>query len=501
MHIHLHILIIVLASITGWAADSGVREFPTTPIQRGRHVWSPDANASHLKSGAVSRVERGSFTIGTTVAGIPQVVCQFLVPVGKAGNPLPTANDIVLRFGYMNQVCLGDGDPVVMLAERYGFSLLSIIWPDQKVDRNYDQRHSIYPESGSGDAWLQSIAALRTIWGMGPGDVYTIGWSAGGSAAFQFSNSRPAMVDGVVAIGGRHFPDRPVYNGPTLLMHSEKDRPVQNLMLETALKEEGAAVTRVTFPPGWTERGKDDNWAHNVDGRSWELGIEWIVALSEMRRSNQGAPRPVDMWPVSHGFRFPGKSDRTVRLLASLSAQSLIKSLGDGGAIARSSTGENNERAIWTIDYRVTSNEDDAMAHAQLFSSLGGDSISIIFGLATPGDPRDGVARNLERPSKPSCLVMIEPRGEFAILGWIASMPTLKEIVVFRPKPDLLPVLQQIAAPGKARLTIIWSQPAPPGAAGEGRVRYVPWTEVSLPGEQYRQERTKISEVLGVNAP
>lgn len=140
--------ILAIALAISEAAEVDTPGFARYGIQPGEHAWAPDPRMSHLKPGAISRVERGYFEIDTTVSGIPRATCLFGVPLTRANAPAPTANDIILRFGYMGQRCLGDTDPSRTLDRPAAPSCIILIEP---------------PGDPAGFRWLTALPTVKTI--------------------------------------------------------------------------------------------------------------------------------------------------------------------------------------------------------------------------------------------------------------------------------------------------------------------------------------------------
>lgn len=492
------------AWILGIALAHAVAEEPTIVAIAPRvPPWTPAPRAFHGALGGVQPVMEGSFVLSTTVPQVPQVLCVFLMPMGAQGRPAATAPDIVLRFGWTNQRCLTEGDAARSLATRWGFTVLTVQWPDQPgLHRDRDKGFSIYPESGSGAVWMQALAHVRTLGRLPPRKVFALGWSAGGSSAYQFADAYGDEVEAVAALGGRIYPAEPRFRGPVLLLHSDKDRVVENLALARRLTAVQVPVTHLTFPPNWLERGRRGGWAHNIDGSAWEMARTWIIALADQRAANRGRLRPVNQWPEVEGRRVPGQDCRRP-LHALTDPPDAVEDARTGRVtvVVRPPAGRPPKGTVWWVDRRFIHDVDELLAPAELLAARG----FTVAGMGAdervgPREVLTGLGQRLPQVDPPLTLVLVEAQAADGLMP-VSMVRRPARLVLIRPHPARLPVLLLEAQRQGQRVAVLARDEAiaaiPAACRGGDWLTVRPWTETKLPGERYAQELAFLLTVCG----
>lgn len=303
------------------------REAPATQAPAPR----PDANASvppwqpmtpvalsrvrHVASAKPATLATGSFTLPTTMPDLPEVVCDWCIPLADDGVPLASAVDLVCLFPYPTeqQAIRGLGS---VLHRHWGFTTLSIRFPGMgSIDGNDRRRFYYYPESGSGAAWLEAIRRVRQIGVFPDRPVYVTGRSGGGSAAGLFADANPDLVAAVANEAGRVFAQPPRFTGPVLLMHGHHDYVVP--VVDSYLAQvNGSYLTRFTFPPSWSQRGRSQIWQHGINGPAERAMWSWLAGVANLGLAHGVIP-PRALWPAQfNNITLP--NDETAALFAEI---------------------------------------------------------------------------------------------------------------------------------------------------------------------------------------
>lgn len=423
--------------------------------------WSIPRTATRANYAEELPLLEGSFDIPTAVATLPYVTCYYAVPMaGKV--PAPTAPDIVLRFGWIGQQALPNGDART-LATKHGFTVITIKWPRQEgISLDDTERFSIYAKSGSSDAWNTAIRCVRQIARLPERKVFVVGFSAGASAAQQYTEANINTVEAQVIISGRTYTKECRFSRPSLIMHSYEDCPQQNLDLIEGLKKSKSFVTHLMYAPGWTSRGKNDLWEHNGDGRAWNFAFEWLSGIAELRYRGNGTVPPPSKWMEVGGTPVP--SERCSGPLRAFPQPPVVtkdKLTGRPLILADPSLNSSDKveakgTVIW-IDRRVVAAHDDILAPSQLLAANGYRCMASI-------SDNDAVScaatfrqlMQLGKISKPCTVVLVEPvTSDIEIFRDFGSL--VSGLAIIRPKKSqLMPIL---FAASKLNLDIVIQAP------------------------------------------
>lgn len=401
------IILLVAFAVAIWAEDFDEGIKPRVA------AWTPSTTMLHENvTGPLSLLE-GSFQIASDVAGVPLVPCSYVIPVSDGNVPAPTAADVVLRFGWIGQNALAQGESARELATKHGFTVLTVRWPQQPgISDNDRTKFSLYPESGSGAAWLRALNCVRIIGRLPERKVFAVGYSAGGSAAHQFAEGNPDVVEGVIAIAGRTFAAKPKYLGPYLILHNDHDRTKECTELEHALTAGGAPVMHYTYPPDWAGRGKNYYWDHTMDGSAWRMTCLWLMAIAD-QRIKHGAVLPQSRWPVVKGVRMPSKNCQEAidAFIEPVRHVSLKPPEGLMARIASPSKRQEPRGTIWLLDRRFASGVDEQIGPAALFAKAGYRCAAIQFDDGADVGFAIGQLPKVEPVIPPLAVVMIQPSG------------------------------------------------------------------------------------------
>jgi dienelactone hydrolase len=476
-------------------ANAGAAEGESSMIKPRVAPWVPPAGALHEKAAAPYTLLEGSFDLGTQVPGLPIVTCTYVIPITAKEVPAPTAPDMVLRFGWIGQNALAPGENTRELAVKYGFTVLTIQWPQQKVSLDDKTAFSLYPTSGSGDAWLRAVNCVRIIGRLPERKLFCIGYSAGGSASHQFTEWKPSVVEAYVAMGGRTFSASPSFTGPTLLMHSERDRSIENETLADALRATSYPALRVTYPPDWSGRGVRAGWAHNGDGAAWDFAFKWLAGIADQRAKN-GNLVPYAQWPTVNDVKVPDR--RSGEALVGVSKPPRIENeeaqLRVYGGLPRSTSPKAS--IVW-LDHRFPSDEDELLASVEMLTGRGYLAGAT---LCDRDASSSAVAKALIKglkPSPPVCIVLLQPRNDDLITIAEGGLKANK-LIVIRPVDE--PVAASIAALRKAAPKVyVLSSYGTDGnnALHAARLADVTqWEPVKHAGERYVQEIEYVDRML-----
>ncbi len=457
--------------------------------------WTPVAGALHERAAVPLSLLEGAFELGTQVPGLPVVTCSYVIPVTAKDIPAPTSPDIVLRFGWIGQNALAPGENARDLAIKYGFTVVTIQWPQQRVSLDDTKAFSLYPTSGSGDAWLRAVNCVRIIGRLPERKIFCIGYSAGGSASHLFSEWKPSGVEAYVAMGGRTFSPSPIFLGPTLLLHSERDRSIENESLAEALRTNAYPALRLTYPPDWSGRGARGGWAHNADGAAWDFAFKWLSAIAD-QRARTGSVLPYAQWPTINGIKVPDR--RSGEALVGVAKPPRVESDGTkllvfGGA---SPSGSHKGSIIW-LDHRFPSDEDELLAPVEMLTTknyLTGAA------LVERDDASASMAKAVIKGLKaqpPLCLVLVQPRHDDLIsIAESGIRPT--KLVVIRPVDE--PDAAMIATLKRAAAKVCVLSAASPGgnsALQAAKLADVTvWEPVKHAGERYVQEVEYVDRMM-----
>ena len=94
-------------------------------------------------------------------------------------------------------------------ADKNGFAIASITFKFNQEDFNKEQSYQ-YPNAWSGKAFKDVLAKIKKD-GVSFGDVYMVGFSAGGQFASRFAVQNPGFLKGcaILSSGARVIPDKP----------------------------------------------------------------------------------------------------------------------------------------------------------------------------------------------------------------------------------------------------------------------------------------------------
>ncbi len=271
---------------------------PESPLTQG---WVDDKRSHHSPGSVPAQIHNGWFTIKTAMPTLPTVRCDYRIPLDATERPLPTAADIVLLFPYPTETASIEGIASA-LTTQYGFTTISIRYPgmgpNDGIEGNDHKRWYYYPESGSGEAWMEAIRQIRRIGNFPNRPVFVTGRSGGGSAAGLFADAYPQQVAAVANEAGRLSSDELRFKGPILVMHGAHDYvsdPIK-AYVKRAQKAQ-VAIVRITYPADWGGRGNYPIWQHCIYGVAEQAMWRWIADLADMR-IDAGSIPPMTAWPM-----------------------------------------------------------------------------------------------------------------------------------------------------------------------------------------------------------
>jgi len=279
---------------------------PPTPVTIP--AWRDDQAARHPRGETQCAVITGSSAIATRMTRLPSVRCDWMIPVGRDGVPLATAADVVALFPYPTEDEPLRAGHAHDLARRYGFTVMSLAFPGMADVDARDRSHYYYfPESGSGQAWLDAWRHVRTVAGLPERRLLLFGRSGGGSAAHQFAEAHPEAVDAYAEEAGRVFAEHPRGRMPVLILHGEFDYTLDaTLAFERALGLAGNQPLRVSFRPKWEMRGAAKALlTHGAHPEHFRLMQAWLAGIADLRLANSGKLPPISTWPSFAGRSFP----------------------------------------------------------------------------------------------------------------------------------------------------------------------------------------------------
>ena len=270
--------------------------------------WRDDPTARHPRGDGDFRVVAGGATIATTMTRLPTVRCDWLIPVAADGTALPTAADVVALFPYPTEYHPLDSEQARDLAQRYGFTVVSISFPGMGEADGLDRSSYYYfPESGSGQAWLEAWRLVRAAAGLPERRLLLFGRSGGGSAAHQFAEAHPEAVEAYAEEAGRIFVERPRCHVPVLILHGEFDYTLNATMaFDRSLRNAGLEPLRVSFRPMWEQRGAEKGMlTHAMHPEHFRLMQAWLAGVADLRLASGGTLPPTTQWPAFAGHPFP----------------------------------------------------------------------------------------------------------------------------------------------------------------------------------------------------
>lgn len=413
--------------------------------------WRDDAAARHATI-RVARTQDGEIELATAMPTLPKVRCDYRIPLSDDGKPLPTAADMVLLFPYPTEKAAITGIASVM-SSQYGFTTISLRFPGMEpeagIDREDRSRYYLWPESGSGKAWVDAVEQVRTLGGFPKRSVFVTGRSAGGAAAGLFAEAYPELVAAVANEAGRVYPDRPRFAGPTLIMHGGHDHVVPAVMKHMANSSQaGIAPSRFTFPPSWDGRGRNPIWQHSIHGPAQAAMWRWMTAVADLRLANGGTLPAASTWPVQEGgVAYPAAEVRDlVRQVTPIARQRSIN--GVTVAIAAPSA-DKQPRGLVVL---AESTQVVSAANLVLDAEFLADNGWLVLAASADGQPVQPALRTaLAGPelaaaaNLPWMLVMDDPGELRQSLGLRPRPPA--GIVLCRLRAPILPELAQATVP------------------------------------------------------
>ncbi|MBA3683901.1 MAG: hypothetical protein H0W72_01470 [Planctomycetes bacterium] len=358
----------------------------------------------------------GTFTFSSHVFGHPQMRCDFLVPLKSPnGAPILAATDIVALFPWPGRQWLRSGDEGWHFARHHGFTVFTLNFLNHdQASPDDNLRYYIYPASGSADAWTAALTSVTAMVGAPPVQkIFVWGESAGGSAAQLFASISPGRVEGLIACSGRTFEIDSPYLGPTVILHTTRDRVEQNTALASAMEAQGALPISYAFAPNWMNWSEDYGWAHTVSEKAQRFGLAWLVSLADLRSQSGGALPPMARWDVVDGRRMPIKK-ACLPAWVELTQKPTIREDTAAGitTISMPSSGTGQRGTIIWIDNRFGIGPEALTAPVQVFSDQGFGVLTISGGSeeAAPGAVLRDRLRATRGLSGPYHLVCIRPR-------------------------------------------------------------------------------------------
>lgn len=400
--------------------------------------WERVKSQTHSSITSDLEVLEGTFEVKTRVAQVPSVTCTYLIPLSRPGRPYSTASEVVLRFGWIGQNPLAKGEVSRALATKFGFTIISLQWPQQAgVDVNDRTKFSVYAESGSGEAWMYALAKTRFLGRLDNRKPYVLGFSAGASAAHQFAEAYPDSVDGAVCIAGRTFSKEPKCHAPYLIMHSTKDRVAENAELLYGLQQHGSIASVLSFAPDWRNRGSGDLWMHTSAGVSWAMAHAWLANLADLRERNAGITPPAAMWHKFDGMLMPGKDCQPfIQELNGTAKWVEDVPLGTRALILANPNTKADGKTVWRLDRRFAIDDDELLAPGELLSGRG-------YRCAAVGSDSDALTDSImqiftrSKSSPPITMVVVAPRpSDFDALARIQGK--VSSFLFIDPSPRVL---------------------------------------------------------------
>jgi hypothetical protein len=249
-----------------------------------------------------------SWRIASPVAVYDTLTVDACVPVDETGAPLATAADIVLAFPFPTEESAihGIGRP---LATRYGFTLLAVRFPPpESLGRELGHHRDYYfPASGSDRAWIEALTRVRTRFGLPTRKVFATGRSGGGSAAHQFVEAHPELIEAYQCEAGRYFVEKPRFLGPLLLTFGEGDKvEAANRTLIAALQGTSCPLWVLPFHADLGLRAANSELKRHclppvIANESWA----WIAGLADLRLEHDGKLPAPSQWPVATPVPLP----------------------------------------------------------------------------------------------------------------------------------------------------------------------------------------------------
>lgn len=303
---------------------------PTVVVPWRKLAEAELSQVRHMASVKPATIATGSFALSTTMPDLPEVICDWCIPLTDDRSPMPSAVDLVCLFPYPTEK-QAIGGIASVLHRHWGFTTLSLRFPGMgSMDGNDRHRFYYYPESGSGAAWVAAIERVRQIGGFPARPVFVTGRSGGGSAAGLFADAYPDRVAAVVNEAGRVFSTTPRFAGPVLLMHGHHDYVAPDVDAYVA-QFPRTQLTRITFPPSWSQRGSSQIWHHGINGPAEQALWHWLAGVANMRLA-KGVIPPRSTWPARNDL----PDDSTADLVAKIANPYQSLTTGSGtGAIAR----------------------------------------------------------------------------------------------------------------------------------------------------------------------
>ena len=300
------VLVVAMLAITSPAA-----EISSDDIVLPARPWHDSVKETHDRASSPHQVLTGHFLIESRMILEPTLRCDYIIPVSDDGRPLGSAADMVLAIPYQ-----GAKDPFLgrtELARTFGFTLFGLSFPNSGNAPMDEQHHLIYPESGSGTAWLLAQARVRTIAGFPNQPMYVIGLSSGGTAAQRFCEAYPDRVAAVVSWAGHNFTEKSRFTGPIFLCSGmlDKSRNESIDRLAERMIAIGAPVLHLLAVPPviGEERLHQDREEHVLPSGPADLCIDtWLGETAELIRHAPGRKLSVPKSEAtSKGRWFPGK--------------------------------------------------------------------------------------------------------------------------------------------------------------------------------------------------
>jgi len=177
---------------------------------------------------------RGTFTMRTDCYLNPVTFACYQIPIDAAGNPLPTAANIVFYSpfnGELGDQALERYPWVREFAESYGCSVFSLRIRADTFSGNDRRKYYIYREAGWDDGIFATADFLRQRFHLPEKKIALIGQSSGGTFALRIAQDWPERIAVVAVHGGElvnaRWPEMPQsVLPPVLILNGHEDYTV-----------------------------------------------------------------------------------------------------------------------------------------------------------------------------------------------------------------------------------------------------------------------------------
>ena len=416
------------------------------PFAPAIQPWRDEPAARHATVGKPGGIVEGSFDITAVMPTLPKVRCDYRIPLGADGLPLATAADLVLLFPYPTEKAAINGI-AGELSNRWGFTTLSLRFPGMEpeagIGREDHGRYYIWPESGSGKAWVEAVERVCAIGGFPRRSVFATGRSAGGSAAGLFAEAYPDLVAAVANEAGRVYPQQPRFPGPTLIAHGARDFVVPTILAHVERAgSAGLSPQCFTYPPSWDGRGSNPIWQHSIHGAAKTAMWQWLAGVADLRLANAGTIPSRSAWPVQEaGITYP--SPGMLSSIHEVTPRARQRSVGGVTiAIAMPAPARRPIGLVILAESSQSEHEEDALLDAEFLADNGW----LVLAASSDGPPVLAAIRSALAGSElvaardlPWMLVLDDPPALAPFIGLQLRSPS--GVVVCRAR---LPVLHEV---------------------------------------------------------